>query len=286
MGPWSHSVPTGAAVGVEDFGLESSQHVSPLGYDVEAEYLAFFRRWLLDADEPEWPAPIKLFTMGRNSWRYEPEWPPPATETHVYFLHSDGRANSRAGDGSLSLSEPHDEPHDRFEFSPDKPVPTTGGDLCCYPSKLTPGPFDQAALEDREDILVYATEPMPAPLEVTGNVRLELWASTSAPDTDFTAKLVRVQTCGRALNLTDGILRASFRLGPEGGASVTPNEPQQYTIDLGSTSVVLDEGERIGLEISSSNYPRFDLNRAAANATQHVFHDGTRPSRLMLPVVQ
>jgi uncharacterized protein len=289
MGPWSHSVPTWAAVGVEDFGLASSQHVSPLGYDLEAEYFRFFRTWLQGADGEQWPQPVRLFTMGVNSWRYEEAWPPPGTVDQSFFLHSGGSANTRGGDGRLSPHEPASEPPDSFVFDSRSPVPTSGGDLCCYPSKLTPGPMDQTQIEDRADVLVYVGEPTSGELEITGPVRVELWAATSGADTDFTAKLVKVQSCGRVLNITDGILRASFRQGLEGSTPVIPDEPALFDIELGSTSIVLRAGDRFAVEISSSNFPRFDRNPHGHPAhggpsRQQVFHDATYPSRLVLPV--
>jgi putative CocE/NonD family hydrolase len=269
-------------VGAEDFGLAASQHVSPLAYDVEAEYLAFFRRWLLTADQEDWPAPIKIFTMGRNAWRFEASWPPDGAREERFYLHSGGAANTSAGDGTLSPVTPGKERPDEFVFRPGSPVPTTGGDLCCYPSKLAPGPLDQRTVEMRQDVLVYKSEPITETTEITGPVRLELWATTTAADTDFTAKLVKVERCGRTLNLTDGIIRATFRNGPEGDAVVTPGEPHLYKIDLGSTSIELAAGERFALEISSSNFPRFAVNETAPYATQRVLHDLDHPSLLIL----
>src|SRR5581483_830746 len=195
-----------------------------------------------------------------NVWRYEHEWPLARTRLTSFYLHSDGRANSAAGDGSLSEQEPGAERPDFYLYDPNRPVPTTGGGLCCYWAQLPAGVFDQRAVEARDDVLVYSTPPLERDVEVTGPIQVKLWAVTDAPDTDFTAKLVDVHPDGRALNLTDGIVRARFRQGTDRERPISPGEASEYTIDAWSTSNLFRAGHRIRLEISSSNFPRFDRN--------------------------
>lgn len=175
------------------------------------------------------------------------------------------------------------------------PVPTAGGGLCCYPNSVPGGAFDQAAVEHRADVLVYSTEPLAEDVEVTGPVRLVLYASSSAPDTDFTAKLVDVSPCGFARNLTDGIIRARVRESRSDPKLLTPGKVCEFAIDMWSTSNLFKAGHRIRLEISSSNFPRFDRNPNTGRelftdaeirpALQTIMHDRGFASRLILPVI-
>lgn len=290
MGPWAHTVPTTTAVGAVDFGIASGQHPTRLAYDIEADYLRFLGRWLKRGPAPEEP-PVRLFVMGRNAWRDESEWPLARARETALHLRSGGHANSAAGDGALTWDPPAQDPPDHFLYDPSDPVPTSGGNLCCYPTQLPPGPFDQTAVERRADVLVYVTEPLEQELEVTGPVTLELWASTSAADTDMTAKLVDVGPCGVVRNLADGILRGRHREGTDAARPLTPGEPVLWRIEVGATSNVFRAGHRIGLEVSSSNFPRFARNPNVLDggdpvvAHQVVHHDPERPSRLLLPVV-
>jgi putative CocE/NonD family hydrolase len=239
--------------------------------------------------------PVTIFVMGSNQWRQEDDWPLARAKTTKYFLHSQGSANSSRGNGSLSTSAPASEPADKFTYDPGKPVPTTGGPLCCDAVHLAPGPKDQRAVEERDDVLSYSTPPLEHDLEVTGPVRLEIFASSSAVDTDFTAKLVDVYPDGSAINITEGILRAKYRDSQETPTLLTPGKVYSLAIDLWATSNVFRAGHRIRLEISSSNFPRFDRNlntgeSAAtsakwASATNTILHDAAHPSALLLPVV-
>jgi putative CocE/NonD family hydrolase len=233
--------------------------------------------------------------MGEDVWRNENEWPLARTEYTEYFLHSSGSANSSGGDGSLSTEKPGDEREDHYLYDPYHPVPTIGGQLCCYPSKLPPGAFDQSAVEARADVLVFVTEPLEQDTEVSGPVILKLWAASTAVDTDFTGKLVDVYSDGYARNLTDGIIRARYRNGTETPERLTPGEIVEYTVDLWSTSNLFKAGHRIGLEVTSSNFPRFDRNLNTGGnlgqesemrpALQSVYHDADHPSRLILPII-
>ena len=222
-------------------------------------------------------------------------WPLDRAVETTFFLSSSGNANTVAGDGTLEQAMTAGQREDVYLYDPFHPVPTIGGQLCCYPSQLPPGAFDQRPVEARPDVLVYKTDPLEQDVEVTGPITLTLWASTSAPDTDFTAKLVDIFPDGYTRNLTDGIIRARFRQGTDKARPITPGEPTEYTIDLWATSNLFRRGHRIALEVSSSNFPRFDRNLNTGHelgvdaemqpAVQRIFHDVERPSRLIVPMV-
>ena len=239
--------------------------------------------------------PVKIFVMGENKWRDEDAWPLERAKQTRYDLHSAGNANSASGDGALSIAPAATETADKFVYDPANPVPTVGGPLCCDAVHLAPGPRDQKEVESRPDVLVYSTEPLEQDLEVTGPVTLDLFAKSSAVDTDFTAKLVDVWPNGFAQNLTEGILRASYRESTSEAKPIVPGKIYEYKIDLWSTSNVFLKGHRIRLEVSSSNFPRFDRNlntgKSASTsavfvkATNTILHDAAHPSALVLPVV-
>jgi len=296
LGPWTHTAPESNLAGTRDFGVQNSQNITPLRYDLNGVILGFFDRWLKGSDDGfDAEPPVSLFVMGENVWRTEREWPLARTRYVDYFLHSGGRANSSHGDGTLSKESPQRERPDVYLYDPYDPVPTRGGQLCCYSPQMPPGVFDQSEVEKRRDVLVYRTAPLETDVEVTGPVTLTLWAATSAPDTDFTAKLVEICPEGCSQNLTDGIIRARYRQGTETPNPIIPGKPHEYHIDLWSTSNLFRKGHRIGLEVSSSNFPRFDRNPNTGNplgedrdlkpALQTIFHDRERPSHLILPVI-
>jgi hypothetical protein len=238
--------------------------------------------------------PVHIFVMGQNAYRQEPDWPPPENKPTRYFLHSGGSANSLRGDGALSGTPPKKETADKFTFDPANPVPTIGGSLCCDAEHYEPGPRDQRAAENRNDVLVYSTKPLADDMEVTGPVTLELWAKSSAVDTDFTAKLVDVSPDGFAMNLTDGIFRMRYRESQEKQVLMNPDQVYKVTVDLWATSNLFKKGHSMRLEVSSSNFPRFDrnLNTGADQATGRDFvsainvilHDAEHPSALVVPV--
>jgi putative CocE/NonD family hydrolase len=240
--------------------------------------------------------PVKIFVMGKNEWRFEDAWPLERAKSTRYFLTSTGHANSASGDGALSTSAPDKRAVDGFVYDPANPVPTVGGPLCCDAVHLAPGPRDQKEVEARPDVLVYSSVPLVEDLEITGPVTLDLFAKSSAADTDFTAKLVDVAPDGAAINLTEGILRAKYSESTTSEAKpIVPGQIYEYKIDMWSTSNVFLKGHRIRLEVSSSNFPRFDRNlntgKDAANdstfvkATNTILHDSAHPSALILPVV-
>ena len=292
IGPWQHSSRGGSMAGSHYFGVAAD--AMALGLD--EIHLRWFEHWLKGADtglldEP----PVKIFVMGDNVWRDEPDWPLARARTTGYYLHSGGNANTLHGDGQLSPEPPRDEPPDVYLYNPANPVPTRGGQLCCNPYFAANGAFDQQEIEARPDVLVYSTPPLPQDTEVTGPVTVTLWAATSAADTDFTAKLVDVCEDGCARNLTDGIIRARYRDSMSQPSPVEPGRAYHYTIDLWATSNVFKAGHRIRLEVSSSNFPRFDRNTNTGGviaadtelkpAVQTILHDAAHPSCLFLPIV-
>jgi len=238
-------------------------------------------------DEP----PVTIFTMGENRWQQLSDWPPPNLRQVRYFLHSQKGANSLRGDGMLSTIPPGGERADTYVYDPDDPVPSLGGNNLT----IDIGVQDQRSVEERTDVLVYTSDPLEHPLEVTGPVSVALWASSAAVDTDFTAKLVDVHPDGYARNLADGIIRARYRESASEPQLMEAGTPYLFTIDLWATSNVFLPGHRIRLEISSSNFPRFDRNlntgepfgegRRGVPTRQTVFHQDERASYLLLPVI-
>ena len=230
--------------------------------------------------------------MGENVLRDEYEWPLARTEWTCFYLHSYGKANTALGNGGLSTDKPEYEVADQYAYDPADPVPSAGGRSLDFANW---GCFDQQEVEKREDVLVYSTLPLEQDLEVTGPIVLKLWVTTSAVDTDFTGKLVDVQPDGTVYNLCDGITRLRFRKEQKG--LVTPGELQQVTIELGPTSNLFKKGHKLRLEVSSSNFPYADPNpntgkslfldesNAMVVAQQTVYHDASRPSHLILPVI-
>ncbi|MGA9042694.1 MAG: CocE/NonD family hydrolase [Terriglobales bacterium] len=238
---------------------------------------------------------VHLFVMGANEWREEDDWPVPQARSTKYFLHSAGSANSVKGNGSLSVTAPAAEPFDHYVYDPATPVATVGGPLCCDGTHLPPGPRDQSPVESRDDVLIYSTPAFDQDMEVTGPVSLELYAKSSVMDTDFTAKLVDVGPDGFAQNLTEGIVRARYRDSQEKPDYIKPGQTYKFTIDLWATSNVFRKGHILRLEVSSSNFPRFDRNlntgddaehtRRYVTATNTIYHDTEHPSALVLPIV-
>ena len=236
--------------------------------------------------------PVRVFVMGANAYHQESDWPPPEAQLTRYFLHSGGSANSLRGDGGLDLTPPRKETPDKFTYDPANAVPTVGGSLCCDALHYEPGPRDQRTIENRTDVLVYSTKPLAEDMEVTGPVRLELWAKSSAVDTDFTAKLVDVSADGFAMNLSDGILRLRYRDSQEKPELMNPEQVYKISVDLSATSNVFRKGHIMRLEVSSSNFPRFDRNmntgvdqatsRQFVSATNTVLHDAEHPSALLV----
>lgn len=280
---------SGRKVGDVDFGEQAA-------FDEDAVILTWYDYLLKNAkNEFSSRKKVRIFVMGANQWREEDDWPVPGARPTSYYLHSNGRANSLSGDGSLSTVAPADEQSDRYTYDPANPVPTTGGPLCCDAMHLRPGPRDQRPVESRNDVLIFSTPALTEDVEVTGPVSLQLFGSSSAVDTDFTAKLVDVYPDGFAQNLTEGIIRARYRDSTEKPELLNPGQVYKFNIDLWATSNVLKKGHRLRLEVSSSNFPRFDRNlntgeeaatgRNFMAATNTVLHDAKHPSALLVSIV-
>jgi putative CocE/NonD family hydrolase len=248
MGPWTHGVYQRRA-GDLQFPANA---VRPPGFPTEFDWLSF---WL--TGKPAVPAdlaPVHYYVMGDvedpkapgNTWRTAPRWPPP-TRPYALYLDSGGTLVPRRPSFAATREYPYD---------PANPVPTVGGQELSLP----PGPRDQRAIEERDDVLVFSTAPLDKPLEVTGRVRVRLWASTSARDTDYAARLTDVYPDGRSMLITDGIIRASYRRSLARPTLVAAGRRQLYDIDLGSTSIIFNRGHRIRVAITSSNAPRFEPN--------------------------
>jgi putative CocE/NonD family hydrolase len=240
--------------------------------------------------------PVKIFVMGRNEWRDEEDWPLARAKSTKYYLHSTGGgANGLGGNGTLGIAAPAEEKADQYVYDPSDAVPTIGGPLCCGALPTGIGPEDQRPAEGRPDVLVFTTPAFLKDFEVTGPVTLDLYVSSSAVDTDFTGMLVDVWPNGFAQNLTSGILRMRYRNSEEKPELANPGEMYHVTVDLWATSNVFLAGHKLRLEVSSSNFPRFDRNlntgeeqaRATrmVKATNVVYHDKAHPSALILPLV-
>jgi putative CocE/NonD family hydrolase len=292
VGPWAHASPLSNLVGEVDFGIGSAASA----IDLDGIQLRWFDHWLKgERNGILEESPLRIFVMGENRWRDEHEWPLARAREVSYYLHSNGDANSAAGDGSLDPEAPGAEPTDTFRYDPLEPVPTRGGGLCCNPTYLPGGVYDQRPVEARHDVLVYTSAPLAREMEVTGPVRVHLWAATSAPDTDFTAKLVDVHPDGSAYNLADGIIRTRYRESRAVPSPLQPGKAVALSIDLGATSNLFKAGHRIRLEVSSSNFPRFNRNPNTGAplasgsemiaATQTVLHNESHASRVILPTI-
>jgi hypothetical protein len=285
IGPWGHAVNAGTKLGDIDFGPTAL-------VDLDEIPLRWFGRWLRGEDNgiDREPA-VRIFVMGANAWRDEQEWPLARTRYTRYYLHSGGRANSLFGDGVLSPEPPGAEKPNAFTYDPENPVP-----FITEPSFFQiGGPDDYRPVERRDDVLVYSSPPLAEPMEVCGPLKVELFAASSAKDTDWTAKVLDVHPDGYAQRLNDGIIRARFRKGLDRPAPLEAGTVEEYSIDCWSTCVQLDKGHRVRLEISSSAFPKFDRNlntggpigteKSGIPAAQTVLHDGQRASYVLLPIV-
>jgi putative CocE/NonD family hydrolase len=298
IGPWTHGGMLNP-IGELNFGFASTAAMIDLKIDFVSLQVRWFDHWLKGIDTGMLnEAPIKLFVMGANVWRDENEWPLARAVETRYYLHSGGHANSLQGDGTLTVNAPDgtEVGSDRYVYDPANPVPTRGGALLMTP-EYRPGPYDQRPVEGREDVLVYTSDVLSEDVEVTGPIKVHLWAVSSAPDTDFVARLVDVHPDGYAQNLTDGIIRARYRNFERGEAPslIEPGAAYEYEIDLWATSNLFKAGHRIRLDVTSSSFPRWDRNpntghafgadAELAVAHQTILHDSEHPSYVMLPIV-
>ena len=239
---------------------------------------------------------VRYFTMGSNRWQSADGWPPAGARPMTLYLSSDGNANTRHGDGRLTARAPRADRPDRFTYDPMHAVPSHGGNVCCTGNAVRGGSFDQRTMEERPDILVYSSDPLREGMEVSGPVEVTLYVSSDARDTDFTVKLIDVDTAGRAWNLDETIQRARWREGYD-RAPVWMEKDKVYKVTLGpmQTSNWFAPGHRIRIEVSSSNFPRFARNMntggrnfdEAQGAVAHnaVHHSRVYPSAVTLTVV-
>jgi len=292
IGPWDHLTTTGIYPD-RSFGPMAASPVLGL----TKLQVKFFDRWLRgDTTALDDVAPVKIFVMGIDQWREEQDWPLPDTRWTDYHLTSGGHANTADGDGALTTAPATGAEQDIYLYDPRRPVPTAGG--ACLP--MTPGfggPVDQRTVAAREDVLCFATPVLEEAVEVTGPISLTLFVSSSAVDTDFTAKLVDVFPDGRAINLCDGILRARYRNGLDQEELMEPGTVYEITVDMTATANVFLPGHRIRLDISSSNFPRYDRNTNTGGviaqetedqmipAINRIHHGPEYPSRLVLPII-
>jgi len=265
-------------------------------FPYQQTYLAFFDRFLRD-DSTAWgdPPRVRYYQTGANRWREADRWPPAGVVPTAFYLRSQGRANSAAGDGRLAPDPPEDEPPDAFTYDPADPTPSLGGPSCCLAPNSPMGPVDQRSVEQRADVLVYSSGRLAEPVDVAGPIRALLFISSDATDTDFTAKLVDVFPDGRALNLVEGILRTRYREGFDHEARLSPGEVYEIEVSLEALAHRFGTGHRIRLEVSSSNFPRFErnLNTGGRNfdesewivAHNQVHHGRRSRSRLILPIL-
>lgn len=291
LGPWDHGTIGKSKVAEMDFGPAAALDVASIQQD-------FFDRHLKkDATAQSRPFPaVMYFSMGDNTWHESSNWPPEASKATDFFLHSQGKANTRKGDGRLSRKAPGAvQPNDSFVADPSKPVPACPVTPARPVKAAVWGPVDQGALEDRDDVLVYGTGPLAEPLAFAGNIQAKLFVSTDTPDADWVVKVVAMRRGGFAQNLATGILRGRYRhslLKPE---LMKPGETYEITVDLGPCAAKIDKGEELRVDICGSLFPLHDRNPNTAEgifgsktqvATEKVHHQPGSASRLILPVME
>lgn len=281
IGPWGHTGHGTRGYGDIDFGVEAVTDITQLEID-------WFDYWIKHKDNgvDEWPS-YRIFVMGDNRWRDEAEWPLSRARDRTLYLTSGGGANTPEGDGRLIESPAETAGSDDYVYDPTNPVPSLHG------PRLFVIPTDQRPLADREDILVYQTEPLTERIEVTGNPVVELYAATTAPDTDFFVRLIDVAPDGLARDVSLGMVRARYRNGLDQPELIEPGQTVKYTIRMNPTSNAFLPGHRIRLDVTSSDFPNYDRNHNTAadqnsdatlkTATQTIHHGGDRATRIILP---
>jgi putative CocE/NonD family hydrolase len=279
VGPWAHTTLVSAfgadRVGEQSFGLGS---VLPGGRTVTDLHLGWYDHWLKDLPATEeHESGVLLFVMGANQWRQESEWPLARAVDTPWYL---GEDSTLAWDAPAT-----DDAASDYVYDPANPVQTRGGNLVMS-SDYPPGPFDQRDVESRDDVLVFTTPPLENDTEITGRVRATLFASTDGPSTDWVVRLCEVDAHGVSRNIVDGITRVHTE----------PGRIDEVAVDLWSTSILIKAGHRLRVQVTSSNFPRWDRNLNTGEpvtegtttrvSQQRVFHDHTRPSRITLPIVR
>jgi len=287
MGPWVH----GGLFQTKQGELTFPNQAAPNGDEWRLRWFDYWLKGMENGFDKE--PPVYIYVMGADIWRNECEWPLKRTRYTKYFLHSQGHANGLSGNGTLSMSPPSREPIDRYVYDPKHPVPTLGGNVAMHPPRV--GPYDQTAIEMREDVLVYTTEPLEEAVEVTGPVVLHLFASTDRTDTDFNGKIVDVDPEGYAKILLEGVIRGRYWKTFKQQNLLTAGNIYEFYVDLWSTSNVFQKGHRIRIEVSSSNFPKYDRNPNTGHkfgedsemlvAHQQIYHDDRHSSYVLLPVI-
>ena len=287
IGPWGHG--PSQKFGALDFGPTAN-------VDALTLQLRWYDHWLKGLNNGlASEAPVKLFVMGRNEWVYEREYPLARTDYRPLYFSSGGKANTAAGDGRLTWTKPAGaSPTDQFRYDPNDPVPSVGGNNCCG-TPTAAGPQDQRPIEGRRDVLIYTTDVLQEELEVTGPVKVVLYAASDAVDTDFVAKLADVHPDGSSYNMAEGIVRARYRESLTKPSLLKPGQVYRLEIDLVGTSIAFLKGHRIRVHVTSSHFPQFDRNPNTGAtfgttdmvkvAQQTVYHDAERASHILLPVI-
>lgn len=265
-----------------------------LNYD--EQIYAWWDLWLKEKnnDFKEKTPRVQYFTMGTNVWQSAEQWPPKDVKMTTYYLDSEGKANTLNGDGTLTKKKPSNDNPDSFVYDPMNPVTSYGGNVCCTGNAVKGGAFDQQLMEERDDILVYTTEPLKEGVEITGFIESTLYVSSDAKDTDFTIKLIDVYPDGRAYNLDETIQRARYREGYDKEVFMRKGEVYKMDLTPMATSNYFEKGHRIRIEVSSSNFPRFarNLNTGGNNydesegiiANNGIHHSKQYPSQIRLPI--
>ena len=285
MGPWNHGTDMPAMVGCRNFGTQAE---SPMGKSITEHLIRWFDYHLKGIDNGLYEEPpIMIFEMGKNRWRYFDTWPVPGITQKSMYLHSDGNAGTVQNSGKLPET-PGTDSSDIFVYDPRKPVPSR------VPGVPSSECQDQSPLEAREDVLVYTSAVLEDELEVLGNVLVELYVSSSCPDTDFMCKVTEVFPNGFSVNITDGAVRASYN-NTYNRKFLQPGEIRKVLVDLGNTCNVFQKGSRIRLTVTGSNFPKFDRNHNTemrigactqpVPAQNTIYHGGGTPSRLILPIL-
>ncbi|WEK43964.1 MAG: CocE/NonD family hydrolase [Candidatus Sphingomonas colombiensis] len=297
IGPWTHFKTVAPRKG--GFGGMATADDVDYGADADLNgnllYLRWHDHWLKGVDNgADKDPPVRIFVMGENKWRAENEWPLKRTRYTPYYLASGGNANTADGNGTLSTAKPTGADGDRYDYDPANPVPTLGGNICC--SSVPSGAHDHRSVEKRADVLVFTGPVLDKTVEVSGPIRAKLYAASSAPDTDWVVRLIDVDPSGYARNIQDGIIRARYRKGWETPASpIEAGRVYEYDIDMWASSNAFLPGHRIRVEVTSSNFPRFDRNlntgedpatgTRMAVARQQVLHSARYPSHVLLPII-
>ncbi|WP_417384796.1 CocE/NonD family hydrolase [Gimesia sp.] len=288
LGPWDHGSIGRAQVGDVNFGENAV-------IDKDGENLKWFEQYLKAdaANSPAVAVPVRYFSMGDNVWQEAQTWPPQGFTPTPFYLHSEGSANTGAGNGRLDYCPPVTaEPADSFKADPADPTPA-----CPVTEKrpliaATWAPVDQRPIEKRNDVLVYTSEPHTEPVTFAGNAEAKLYVSADTPDADWVVKLIDVHPDGFAQNLAVGILRGRFRYSEQKPTALHPGEEYEITVDLGPIAAQIGAGHRLRVDICGAYFPLFDRNpntgegpfgKETKIATENVYHDAVRPSRIILP---